>query len=310
MSVNKELYEGRVMFTSIDHVRDWRDLQTKVCQLFDEMGYRTDIEKVVELAGRGKKEVDVYIEDPLASHNQIYLVECKHWERHVHQDVVHGFKTVMEGAGASTGYIVSKRGFQAGAYDAVRYTNIQLLTFEELQHLYGNEWFRKQKAKLEEQRKQLGEIYRLHFEQGSSLPIMNNSKFISNGLGERLAYFHRWVGDLLMAIASRFPESYMGPEPVQLAQNPEDPMERIDGWFEISTVSEYFKIVEETAKKCIAEFKELEIEAGMRVELLTDEQSDEQNDKTFKQLREEMPLRVLKGKVSDNEYERLLKLLA
>lgn len=298
------------MFTSIDNVRDWRDLEDKVCQLFDEMGYKTEIEKVVDLAGRGKKEVDVYIEDPLASHNQIYLVECKHWDSYVHQDIVHGFKTVMEGAGASTGYIVSKRGFQSGAYDAIRHTNIQLLTYEDLQHLYGNEWFRKQKAKLEELRKQLGEIYRCHFEQSSSLPIMNNGKFISNGLGKQLSYIHIWVGDLVMAIASRFPESYMGPEPVQLAQDPENPLKRTDGWFEIPTVRSYFVIVEEAARKCIKEFKELEAEAGMKSDSLTDEQFNEQSVRTLKQLREEMPLRVLKEKISDHEYKRLLEFLA
>jgi hypothetical protein len=191
------------MFITVDKVTGWRDLQSKVCQLFDEMDYEAEVEKTVDLAGRGKKEVDVFVKDPLASHNQVYLVECKHWESRVHQDVVHGFKTVMEGAGASTGYIVSKNGFQSGAHEAARYTNIQLLTFEELQHLYGEEWFRKRQSKLEALRKQLSEIYGCHFEQSSLLPIMNNEKFISNGLGEQLAHFHRWVGDLMMVIAGK-----------------------------------------------------------------------------------------------------------
>jgi hypothetical protein len=297
------------MFTTVDKVEGWQDLQSKVCQLFDEMGYETEVEKTVELAGRGKKEVDVFIKDPLASHNQIYLVECKHWDSRVHQDVVHGFKTVMEGAGASTGYIVSKKGFQTGAYEAVRYTNIQLLTFEELQHLYGEEWFRKKKATLEALRKQLGEIYRCHFEQGSFLPIVNNEKFISNGLGEKLAYFHHWVGDLMLAISAVYPESYMGPEPVNLAQDLTDPLKELDGWFEVPTVREYFELVETSATKCLAEFRSLSDEANKRVDALGDEKFNEQTNKTLRQLMDETPIRVLKNKVSDEEYRRLLKLL-
>ncbi|WGI27302.1 restriction endonuclease [Halomonas alkaliantarctica] len=298
------------MFITVDKVKGWRDLQSKVCQLFDEMDYETEVEKTLDLAGRGKKEVDVFIKDPLASHNQIYLVECKHWDNRVHQDVVHGFKTVMEGAGASTGYIVSKKGFQSGAYEAVRYTNIQLLTFEELQHLYGEEWFRKKNAKLEALRKQLGEIYGCHFEQGSHLPIMNNEKFISNGFGEKLAYFHHWVGDLMMAIAGIYPESYLGPEPVRLAQDPTAPLKLLDGWLEIPTVREYFELVESSASKCIEEFKALSAEANKRVDALDDRQFNEQTNKILKQLKEEMPIRVLKGKVTDEEYQRLLELFS
>ncbi|MFM5508198.1 restriction endonuclease [Aeromonas rivipollensis] len=298
------------MFTTVDKVKNWKDLQSKVCQLFDEMGYETEIEKTVELAGRGKKEVDVFIKDPSASHNQIYLVECKHWNHRVNQDVVHGFKTVMEGTGANTGYIVSKKGFQAGAYEAIRYTNIKLLTFEELQHLYGNEWFRKKDAKLEDLRKQLGDIYRNHFEQGSRLPIANNIKFISHEHNEKLTYFHRWVGSLMLSISSIYPKNYLGPEPVCLAQDPTDPLKEVNGWFEIHTVREYFEIVESSASKCLAEFQALYNEASERFDELNDEEYDEQADIMLKQFKEEMPVRVLKNKISDAEYQRLLKLLA
>lgn len=298
------------MFTTIDQVKDWRDLQIKVRQLFDEMHYETELEKVVDLAGRGKKEVDVFILDPLASHNQIYLVECKHWETLIHQDVVHGFKTVMEGAGASTGYIISKKGFQSGAHEAVRYTNIQLLTFEELQHLYGQEWFRKKSAKLECLKEQLGEIYRCHFEQGSRLPIMNNGKFNLNGLGKKLAYYHHWVSELLLTISANKPENYLGPEPIQLVHNPADPKKPLNGWFEIPTVREYFTLVESSASNCIEGFRALNKEANQKVNALDDKQFKDQSNRTTHLLIEEMPIRILKGKVTNEEYNRLLKAIA
>jgi predicted Mrr-cat superfamily restriction endonuclease len=106
-----------------DQITDWQDLQNKVAQLFAEMGYRTTTPKVVDLAGRGRKEVDVYIEDPRASVNQIILIECKLWNTPVSQDTVHSMHTVMSGSGANTGFIVSKAGFQSGAHEAAAKTN-------------------------------------------------------------------------------------------------------------------------------------------------------------------------------------------
>jgi hypothetical protein len=56
--------------------------------LFREMGYDAITPSTVNLAGRGEKEVDVYIHDRRASVNQIMLAECKFWESAVPQDTV------------------------------------------------------------------------------------------------------------------------------------------------------------------------------------------------------------------------------
>ena len=120
----------------------------------------------------------------------------------------------MESAGANTGFIISKNGLQSGAYEAVRFSNIQLLTFEELQHLYGNEWFRKQQAKLDILLSKLRLIYNLHFEQFNPVTIHNNMIFNTEELYSRLCYFHRWVGSLILTIMGKEPQSYLGPEPV------------------------------------------------------------------------------------------------
>src|ERR1051326_5174857 len=106
------------MFISAAHVKDWRELQDRVCRLFIEMDYEAESEKSVALAGRGKKQIDVFVNDLLASYNRTYLIECKYWDVNVPQEVVHAFKTVMEETGANTGFIVSKKGFQPGAYEA------------------------------------------------------------------------------------------------------------------------------------------------------------------------------------------------
>ncbi|MCC8959487.1 restriction endonuclease [Bradyrhizobium sp. Pear77] len=121
------------MFIPTSQLKDWRDLQDKVAMLFREMGYDAVTPLTVKLAGRGSKEVDVYIHDPRASVNQVMLVECKYWESPVPQDTVHSFHTIMSGAGANTGFIISKVGFQSGAYEAASSTNIHLLSWDELQ---------------------------------------------------------------------------------------------------------------------------------------------------------------------------------
>ncbi|TYC60928.1 restriction endonuclease [Zoogloea oleivorans] len=298
------------MFIPVSQVADWRDLQNKVCQLFNEMEYEAETTKRVELAGRGTKEIDVYVKDLLASHNQIYLIECKHWESNVPQEVVHGFKFVMESAGANTGFIVSKNGFQSGAREASRFTNIQLVTFEELQHLYGCEWFRKQRAKLAPLLDKLRSIHGLHFEQFNPATIHNNMRFNTQDLYSKLCYFHRWVGDLMLAISGRFPESYLGPEPVQLARNPSDPSWRSDDWFEIATVRDYFSTVFAAARRCINEFEELAARADEHFESLPDQEQDEWFSRSLKRMKEESPIRVLESKLSAEEYQRLLALLA
>lgn len=299
------------MFIPINQVTDWRDLQNKVCQLFNEMAYEAVIAETVDLAGRGSKEIDVYVKDPLASHNQIYLIECKHWESNVPQEVVHGFKFVMESAGANTGFIVSKNGFQSGAREAARFTNIQLVTFEELQHLYGNEWFRKQKAKLAPCLDKLRAIYAMHFEQFNPATIHNNMRFNTEESYSRLCYFQLWVGNLMLDICGRFPENYLGPEPVRLANNPSDPLwNSSENWFQIPSVREHFSLLHSAAQRCIAEFNEFTADANKRFELLNDQEQEQWFSRSLISLREELPVRVLKEKITSDKYQQLLDLLA
>jgi len=58
--------EGLMLIPTSD-IADWRDLQDKVAMFFAEMGYQTKSPRLVDLAGRGRKEIDVYVEDEQAS---------------------------------------------------------------------------------------------------------------------------------------------------------------------------------------------------------------------------------------------------
>jgi hypothetical protein len=118
---------------------DWQELQKRVAQLFSETGCDAKVSETVTLV-RGKKEIDVLVRDPQTTPASIYLCECKYWGKPIPQDVIHSFRTVLVDFGAHRGFIISRAGFQAGAREAVKNTNLDLLTFEELQALFFDRW--------------------------------------------------------------------------------------------------------------------------------------------------------------------------
>lgn len=125
----------------IDHKlpKNWEDLQQKVAEIFVEIGYKTEIGKDIETV-RGTINIDVFSVDENQSPNIVYLCECKHWERRVPKTIVQAFRTVVQDFGANFGIIISKRGFQKGAYDAARNTNINLVDWFGFQEMFEEKW--------------------------------------------------------------------------------------------------------------------------------------------------------------------------
>jgi len=120
-------------------IKDWKDLQNKVCDLLNQSGFIAEKEKDVETP-RGEMEIDVYAYDPNSIDKITYIVECKNWNKNVNQDVIHSFTTRMNETGGNLGYIISKKGFQKGAKKYIRSTNINLFTFQEIQSRYLSTW--------------------------------------------------------------------------------------------------------------------------------------------------------------------------
>ena len=117
------------------------------CEILLECALEAETEKTVPLV-RGAAEIDVYALEQVMGRTNIMLVECKNWLARVPQHVVHSFRTVVADCGANAGYIVSKAGFQSGAYEAAASTNIQLLTWEEFQEEFIKQWYIKHFSKL------------------------------------------------------------------------------------------------------------------------------------------------------------------
>ena len=119
----------------------WQELQNYCAMVLQQCGLDAETEKLVKLV-RGKAEIDVFATENHQGRNYMILIECKYWSRKVPQHVVHSFRTVMGDVGANIGYIISKAGFQAGAYEAAESTNIKLLTWPEFQQVFMEQWFR------------------------------------------------------------------------------------------------------------------------------------------------------------------------
>lgn len=118
---------------------DWADLQNLVAQLFSELACEVVVGARLKLV-RGTKEIDVWVRDPHTSPPSQYLCECKFWNKPIPQEVIHSFRTVVSDYGAHRGFIISRAGFQSGAREAVRNTNVDLVTFPELQAMFFDRW--------------------------------------------------------------------------------------------------------------------------------------------------------------------------
>lgn len=127
--------------------KNWKELQDFVGQLFSECGFKTEISKTVELV-RGNKEIDVYLEDKQDGNTLKILVECKFWNKSVSQETIHSFRTIVNDFGATLGFIVSKNGFQSGSYEAVKNTNINLVSLNDLEERYYFRWKEEMSKKL------------------------------------------------------------------------------------------------------------------------------------------------------------------
>lgn len=114
-----------------DQPRDWKDLQIKVKEIYTNLG--CEVEEEVQIKGaRTKHKIDVLATFEFGGQKYRTVIECKYWNTKVKKSQVSSLIGVLADIGAEKGIIVSKMGFQRGAHRLAVYTNIELLTFDEL----------------------------------------------------------------------------------------------------------------------------------------------------------------------------------
>lgn len=119
----------------------WQELEETVAAILRECGM--DSRRTVNLKlPRGSVDIDVVATEVNDGIDNSIICECKNWRTNIPREIVHAFRTVMGEIGANRGYIISRVGFQVGAYEAAESTNVNLVTFEEFQERYFSKWYK------------------------------------------------------------------------------------------------------------------------------------------------------------------------
>lgn len=119
----------------------WEDLQNSVSKILLECGLKSETPKKIQTV-RGIVEVDVYAVDYSLKPSPTYLCECKYWKRTVPQTVIHAFHDVVNNFGANWGLVISSNGYQSGAFEAAKNTNIRLLDWIGFQNVFEERWYK------------------------------------------------------------------------------------------------------------------------------------------------------------------------
>jgi Restriction endonuclease len=120
---------------------DWRDLQARVACILNECGLNSEVGRQLATA-RGSFEIDVHATDPTTTPPATYLCECKRWRAAVPQAEVMAFRGVVADSGAHFGLFISASGFQSGALEVVRHTNVHLVDWIGFQDMFAERWCR------------------------------------------------------------------------------------------------------------------------------------------------------------------------
>ena len=117
----------------------WQAYQEAVGTAFRDLGCKAEVNKTVASA-RGPQKLDVYVTFEKFGYPCRWVIECKLWSSPIPKDVVHTLHAKVQNIGADRGLIFSESGFQSGAFDAARNTNILLQdtleAFQRTAHLH------------------------------------------------------------------------------------------------------------------------------------------------------------------------------
>lgn len=110
---------------------DWEDFETAICSHFQSLGAEAKTKHTIK-GIRSDHDVDVLVNARFFGQEITWIVEAKQWKNKVPKEKVEVLKSIVNEVGADRGFLISEKGFQRGAYNAARKTNISLMTFEEL----------------------------------------------------------------------------------------------------------------------------------------------------------------------------------
>lgn len=110
---------------------DWYHFQEKICNHFNSLGARAETNITVQ-GTRTNHDIDILVRTKFLGQNILWIIEAKKWNHKVNKLHVLALRTIVNDIGADRGFIVSDKGFQSGAVEAAKDSNISLTTFDEI----------------------------------------------------------------------------------------------------------------------------------------------------------------------------------
>jgi hypothetical protein len=111
---------------------EWEEYQDKVAAFLSQLGFEVRVDETIRGARAGH-DIDVTARMSVAGVDQLWLIECKSWNRRVPKERVLTFRGVVEDVGADRGLLFSESGFQVGAACAAQNTNVTLTSLAEFE---------------------------------------------------------------------------------------------------------------------------------------------------------------------------------
>lgn len=110
---------------------DWYNFQEEICEHFISLG--ASAQTNVDVQGvRTSHAIDIFITTKFFGQDIKWIVEAKKWNYKVTKLHVLALRAIVTDIGVDKGFIISEKGFQSGAIEASKNSNILLTTFNEL----------------------------------------------------------------------------------------------------------------------------------------------------------------------------------
>ena len=116
----------------------WSVYQESVADFFRNVGFGAET-NVTVTGTRTQSDIDVVVRGSNASIEFKWLIECKSWQSRVTKEKVFALRAIVSDIGADRGFIMAENGYQSGAYEAAKNTNITLSSLAELAELMQDE---------------------------------------------------------------------------------------------------------------------------------------------------------------------------
>lgn len=111
--------------------KEWFNFQESIAEHFRSLGVQAETNKTIK-GVRTSHDLDVLVTSQYLCTNIKWVIEAKFWKTKVPKEKVFALRTIVDDIGADKGFIISEAGFQSGALEAAKNTNIVLYTYEEL----------------------------------------------------------------------------------------------------------------------------------------------------------------------------------